>query len=337
MIKLKGMQMYNHSVKEEFLSNIKEDTRPSYERIFKMTAGTEEVLGKDVSEFNLNEIEKLLVSFKSKSKNTIEAYGRIISSYLNWSEKTKRIQKNVMEELKTNDFEKFVVKSFNYYTEREIRLVEDFCNNYQDAVIIRLLFLGVGGKKLSEIRNLKIDDVDFKNKRALVKNSLKEDENGNPLKFTERMVELDDRALDFIEKANQEKIYLKKNGDMDFHNNIRPYTDLIKNGYVLKQSLTRNKDTKSVVDKFVLYRRLSTVAELFGIKDFSSKKIQQSGMLNFAKDVVGDEVTVIDLKIIGDKFNINSYHNLKGFITKENIERYKNKNRGEKNENSFFT
>uniref|UniRef100_UPI00406C8B6D hypothetical protein n=1 Tax=Peribacillus sp. FSL E2-0159 TaxID=2975289 RepID=UPI00406C8B6D len=58
--------------------------------------------------------------------------------------------------------------------------------NYQDSVILHLLFIGVGGKQLSEIRNLNKKDIDWENGRLRLVNSLKEDIYGNPLKFTER-------------------------------------------------------------------------------------------------------------------------------------------------------
>jgi hypothetical protein len=182
----------------------------------------------------------------------------------------------------------------------------------------------VGGKELSEIRNLKITDVDFENKRLRLKEALKEDEKGFPIKYTERFIYVDERTLYLIEGAINEKTYLKRNGDLaqTESENIRPYTDLLNNGYVIKPSLTKNEYILRPVDKFVIYRRLSMLKDVLGLKKFNAKFIQQSGMLYLAKNIIeNNEITLDDLKIIADKFNIKSYHNLKGLITMENINR----------------
>src|SRR5690606_42012578 len=123
-------------------------------------------------------------------RNTIESYGRIISGYLNWCVKNRIISKNVMEDMKPADFEKFIYDDSEYLSEKSLRRIEDLCNNYQDAVILRLLFIGVGGKQLSEIRNLKVSDVDFTNKKLRLINTLKADEKGIPTKYTERIIDV---------------------------------------------------------------------------------------------------------------------------------------------------
>src|SRR5690606_10309512 len=176
MTNIKNNPIFNEEVKNEFLNTISEKTRQNYRRIFTITFKHELILNKDINQFTLKEIEKVLWSFKSKTRNTIESYGRIISSYLNWCVKTGLISKNVMEDMKPDDFEKFIHDDSEYMSEKQLRRIEDMCNNYQDAVIIRLLFIGAGGKKLSEIRNLKISDIDFENKRLNSTETLKEDE-----------------------------------------------------------------------------------------------------------------------------------------------------------------
>lgn len=324
MTNVKNSPIFNEEVKEKFLNTISEKSRQNYRRIFAITMKHELILNKDINQFDLKEIEKVLWSFKSKTRNTIESYGRIISSYLNWCVKNKIISKNVMEDMKPNDFEKFINDETEYITEKQLTRFEDMCNNYQDAVILRLLFIGVGGKSLSEIRNLKISDVDFENKRIKVINSLKEDDKGFPIKYTERFVNVDDRTLSLIDGAIKQKFYLKRNGEIapTEYDNVRPYNDLVENKYVIRSSITKTESYNSPVDKFVIYRRLKMIKEVLGLDKFNAKFIQQSGMLYLASKIVNDkddEVSLVDLKIIADQFNIKSYHNLKGLITINNI------------------
>lgn len=226
-----------------------------------------------------------------------------------------------MEDMKPADFEKFIYDDSEYLSEKSLRRIEDLCNNYQDAVILRLLFIGVGGKQLSEIRNLKVSDVDFTNKKLRLINTLKADEKGIPTKYTERIIDVDDRTLKLIEGAIEQKVYLKRNGEIaqTENNNIKPITDLVENSYVIRASITKTDSDNAPVDKFVIYRRLSMLSDVLGIDRFNAKFIQQSGMLYHASNIVDDEISLDDLKIIADHFNINSYHNLKGLITMDNI------------------
>lgn len=324
MTNAKNVTLFNEDIKNDFLNTIQ--AKQNYRRIFSITSKYETMLNKDVNQFTLKEIEKILFGFKAKSRNTVESYARIISSYLNWCCAKGLIKKNVMEDLKPNDFEKYIYDDSGYLSEKEIEKIEDMLNNYQDIVILRLLFIGAGGKKLSEIRNLKIHDVDFQNKKIRLIESLKEDKKGLPIKYTERYLDVDDRTLNIIEGAINQKVYLKRNGDISTeHDNVSPYANLIMNDYVVRPSITKTGTGNAPVDKFVIYRRLAMIKDVLGLglDRFNAKFIQQSGMLNYASKIIdGENVSLIDLKVVADRFNIKSYHNLKGLITISNIKKY---------------
>lgn len=318
---IKNNSLFNEELKNEFLNTVNEKTRKSYKRIFIITLKHERALNKDINQFSRKEIETVLKGFKTKSRNTIESYGRIISSYLNWCVKSGIINKNAMADMKPDDFDKFVYDEDGYLSEKELMRIEDRCNNYQDAVILRLLFIGVGGKQLSEIRNLKVEDVDFERKRLRLINSLQDDDRGMPLKYTERFIDVDDRTISLIQGAIRQKTYLKRNGDVaqTENGNISLYTDLVMNSYVVRSSITKTDNYNTPTDKFVIYRRLSMIEDVFGIEKFNAKFIQQSGMLYMANNTVRGNVSLDDLKIVADRFNIKSYHNLKGIISDDNL------------------
>jgi len=309
-------------LKEQFLSEINEGTVFSYERIFKYTAKHEEALEKDVRLFTFSQLETVMYDFKSNNRNTIETYARIISSYLNWCVKHGHIKENVLAVLKPTDFEKYLTNEEVYTTEKGLRRYEDRCANYQDSVILRLSFVGVGGKQMSEIRNLKIEDVDFENKRLHLVNTLKEDDNGFPVKFTERFLDVDDRTLELIQGAIAQKTYMKKNGEMVAQDRIRKYTDLANNDYVIRASLTKiEKSLNAPVDKFVVYRRMKNMAEALGFDKLTAKYVQRSGMMYFANELIkgNNELSLDDIKIVADRYNMKSYHNLKGFLDLQHI------------------
>lgn len=318
--------LYAKSTKEKFFYDmihtgaISEDTARNYERILKETAKYERVSKRDLNKFGLKQIEKILYDFKANNLNTIEAYARIISSYLNWSVKQGLSTKNPLEKFKPNDFMKYLTNEEVYFTSKQLERYEDNCENYQDSVILRLLYVGVGGKQMSEIRNLTKKDIDWENKTLRLTNSLKEDENGFPVKKSIRYLEVDDRTLELIDGALKQTIYKKKNGQMKDNPHVRDYADLVHNDYVVRASITSTDASNKPADKFVIYRRIDVIAEAFKIEKLTAKFIQRSGMMYQANKLIGDgELTLDDLKIVAEIYGLKSYHNLKGVLSLENI------------------
>ena len=319
--------LFNEVVKRNFLgemintNNITKDTAKNYERIFGLISPIEKALNKDVNQFTFEEIESIMRGFKANNRNTVETYSRIISGYLNWSVNNSLSNSNPMLELKPNDFSKYLTNDEEYFTLSQIRRWEGMMENYQDAVIVHLLFCGVGGKQLSEIRNLKKSDIDVSKKRIKLTNSLKEDKFGNPIKFTERYIDIeDDYLFELLEGAINQSKYIKKNGDMNYNPHVRPFNDLVDNEYVVRSSITKTENFSNPVDKFVIYRRIQMIGDVFGIENFTAKLIQRSGMIYYASTTINEgKISLEDLKIVADRFGVKSYHNLKGFLTVDNI------------------
>lgn len=313
-------EIFNEKLKREFLdesvsnNRISVETAMYYERVFNFTQEKESQLNKDLSEFSFPQLEDVLRSFESKNKNTVESYGRVISGYLNWNVRKGNINFNYLANLKTQEFAKYVINAEIYMTEKQLQRYEDNCENYQDAVILRLLFIGVGGKKMSEIRNLKKSDIE--GNMLKLTNSLETDADGFPTEFTTRYLEVDDRTIHLIEEAMGQTRYKKRNGDMEEYNNINDYTELVQNDYIVRPSFTRNQHLNAPIDKFVIYRRIKSIGRSLGIEDFGAKYIQRSGMVYLTNQLMtDDEVKLNDIKRVAYEFNFKSYHNLKGFIT----------------------
>lgn len=324
----KNNSLFNTELKSDYLQDlinsgaITEETSKSYARIFSITTMMENALNKDLNQFTFEEVEGVLYGFKANNRNTVESYARIISSYLNWSVQRNLTECNVLSHLKPTDFENYLTNEEVYFTDKQLRKWEDRCANYQDAVILRLLFSGVGGRQLSEIRNLQKGDIDRVNMRLHLVNTLKANEYGHAVKYTERWIDIDERTLELIDGAIETKTYYKKNGEMaqTQHNNVRPFTDLVENNYIIRASITKNDNWNSPVDKFVIYRRVQMLSEFFYIDELTTKFIQRSGMIHYANELIKDDgLSLNDIKMVADRFNLKSYHNLKGFLTVDNI------------------
>lgn len=306
--------IFNVETKEEFLKAFDvEGTRKNYLRIFTKTEPIEEKLGKDLYEFNEKELNKLLRAFDSKNRATLESYGRYVSSYLNWAVEKELTDVNLLEKLKPNDFLQFVVNEEKYLTERYLTRLESQMENYQDAVISRLIFEGVGGKGFSELLNLKEEDVDFdKNILHLV-----EDTNKGKV---ERDLKVSTHTIEIIKGALNQKKYAKRNGNSVGRGS---FLELKDNGYVIKTAVT-NAETDEATGIDTIYRRLRVIEQDLGLDSFKAKFIQRSGILNMASKIAKKGVRVDSdiLKQIAKRYKINTIHTMRSYLTEENLKNY---------------
>jgi len=309
--------LYNEETKQRFLKTLHPNTQMSYIRVLLAAKRTEEQLGKDLYDFNLNEIEYVLYDLAPTTVTSSEVSGRIITSYITWAIEQGLRSNNInpLKLVSSDYFKKFVDPSIvTFLSEKELIQIEEGCVNAQDAAIFRLLFEGVGGTTYSEIRNLKREDIDEDNRILKLV-----DEDGKT-----RELQVEQRTIDLVLKAAKEEIYYKKNGEVeDESGRIRQYTDLVKNDYVFRPSITKVNSANMPIEGSVIYRRVSLIKDFFDIPYLTPKNVAKSGMLKMAKDFVESEG---ELKrhhyiAIAERFKVNNWYSLKKYITIENINR----------------
>jgi len=63
------------------------------------------------------------------------------------------------------------------------------------------------------------------------------------------------------------------------------------------------------------------MAEALGFDKLTAKYVQRSGMMYFANELIkgNNELSLDDIKIVADRYNMKSYHNLKGFLDLQHI------------------
>lgn len=311
--------MYNPEIKKRFLEKYPYD---AYERIFLRSYVFEEALGKDLYDFNIDDIKRVLYELDPITLGSSRTNGRIITSYIDWAIK-EGYRKNNINPLKTVQsewFNQFVNKKRKLFiTDQELEEIEVHCINAQDAVIVRALFEGL---TTSELLNLKKTDVDYEN--GILK--LKDDKKG------ERTLKVSEQCLKLIRQASEEIQYYKNNGQIS-EGTRREWTELVDNEYVLRPSITRTKKMGRA-DEFLIYRRLDTIKKTLGFPYLTSKNISNSGKLKMARDLYLKEGALgrEQLIKIAERFNvskviINGYESynltiLKDFITLENLKMY---------------
>lgn len=311
-------EYYNPSVKMSFLSSYNEGTAKWYQRIFNYSFKYECKYGIDLYDFNPSQIREVVQEMNPLTYNSSRSNISVISTYLSWAiDKGLRTSiVNPLDEVSTLWVEQFVAKGTKLYvSEREMRSIEDYCVNAQDAVIFRLLFEGVQGKACSEISNLKYDDVDHDNAILTLHNA-----DGKT-----RKLQVSLRCIHLIDQAMRQREYIKGNGETLDNENILPYFALVSSEYVLRNSIT-TKHSSPNVDKYTIYRRIDSIKSLFSgqfdAKYLTSKNIVKSGMIKMGRDLLHDrgKLDKSEYMEIAHRFRVNGWWLIKEFLNEETIE-----------------
>ena len=158
--------MYENDQKEAFIEEYlrsKIVASTSLYAIFKKTERFEQDLEKDVSEFNKEEILRMLKSFRSKSINSLLNYVVILKHYSRWM--TGVVGQNAYELIGKKDVEKLVDKNANILLTREdLDEIEESLLNWTDKAIVELLWEGIAGPNMKELFYFSEENVDFGNR-----------------------------------------------------------------------------------------------------------------------------------------------------------------------------
>ncbi|MGG1659457.1 hypothetical protein [Brevibacillus sp. NRS-1366] len=274
---LNEIDIYNEKLKEEFISKYPDQTHSIYRRVFYYSAAVEEMHGADLYEFNLKQIGEVLKSMNPSSLASVKSGVSIIKAYIDWAIHRRSNNLNPLDVVDVEWERQFVDTTKKlFFSKDEIDDIISNCKNAQDSVIISLLFYGVGGKEVSELRNLRYKDVNFEDKLVTLTN-----ENGE-----QRQVKVPDQTLQLLQEAAKQLEYYKRNGHIAPNSrNTKGTSKLIETGYLIKPANTKNVHL-SQVNTHVVYGRLSTISELFEIENFTVKNIQRSGMIYMAKQIL---------------------------------------------------
>jgi len=277
MYKVYNETIYNEEVKNRFLEKYEGKTEYAYKRVFLNSANIEEVLGKDLYDFSIEEMKQVLYNLDPKNLATSQSLGSIVKNYIDWAIKEGYRKSNInpLEKIYTEWYEQFVGDKKLYITENELVHIEGLCNNYQDIALIRILFEGAGGKSWVEVRNLKKNDI-IKDENAIILT----DENGN-----KRKLNVSTRCIEFLIEASEETKYFKKNAEMD-HERIRNYADLAENDYVFRPCHTRLNEPNREIQQHTINRRIREVSDLIGSDYLTPRSVFISGMIKYAKDLL---------------------------------------------------
>jgi integrase len=325
--------IYNEQVKNRFMEEISDDSKGPYERIFIRSSIIEASLNRDMYDFNIKEIENVLFHLKPKTAAASKSNISIISSYIDWAieEGYRSNTINPMRYQFDNWAEKFLDDNIKlFYTNLEIDEIITRCINEQDAVIISLLFYGASGREVSELRNLRISDVNFETCEV----TLIDDKDNQT-----RIIKVPSDCISLIKNADMQTNYYKRNGHISPNSrNTKEVSELIETGYVIKPAKTKTVHLEQV-NTHLIYARLSTISEIFNLENFTVKNIQRSGMLYHAKQIFsrdgkfGEKEQYLEIceqfgvgKVNNNGYEGYNWHPMKEYINMDMIKQLYNEN-----------
>lgn len=249
-------KMYNEEVKNEFLSNyLNVNTKTLYRKLLSKFGAYEKDNNKDLYTFSTKEISNLLYWYSPKSRNSASTALSVIKMYRSFAvmegyTSTSIDFSGLMGDSDINIFLNRKALPFSYLkSQEEFYEIVNHLENYQDAVILILLWNGIDGFKHSEIVNLKATDCDFVNNTIFIK-----DEDGNVI----REVNVSSKDMGFVKDSTEEVIYKKGNGMAKGKCTSR---ELIKNEYVLRVPVSKSHPYDMKIDAQVIDTRMKRIKE----------------------------------------------------------------------------
>ncbi|PIH59112.1 site-specific integrase [Paenibacillus sp. LK1] len=337
MNKIYYEEFYNPNQKSRYLKDQIESTKKAYSRVLLRAAKIENKLGKDLYDFNLDEIKQLLFILKATKLSTVMHSGNIIQNYIRWAiEQDLRTDNiNPLDAVASGEFYKQFLDTSEQtlfsYTEIKKDVVDE-CINYQDKAVILGLYEGIYGRQYSELLTLKMkffeeinDDPDHYNVRLI-----NETVDGNK----ERTLKVTSDLYNIMRIANDEDIYFKNNG-LDFEGMRNNKNYLVKTDYIIRAA--ENARTKSSGNTpsapALINRRIARIAEMYQLPMLTATNIRNSGMLKLASELYYENDKKLgkeDYEQVLRQYNVGigkngeiSYGRLKAdFLNIENIEKF---------------
>ncbi len=269
--------MYREDVKNEFLSKYPEDTQRTYKRIFLKSYMLESMWGKDLCDFNQEEVEQLLTALSPLTIAASKANLSTVNSYINWcipNYTSRQTNISPLEFLKSNkDFiKKFVDESIQLFiSKQELDVISSQLINPQDSAIIQALFNGITVQQLQHMKKTDINDDNTVFLRDDDGEFIKDNDTGEISKLP-----VSEDCINHLQKAAESKFYHVKNGEPSENSKIDT-VELAENDYVFRVSKTRNKSPLEPIAYHVISRRVKEISKFISNPYLTPKNIFKSG------------------------------------------------------------
>lgn len=313
-------KLYNTDIKERYLNERfgeNEGSQKTIRHLFYKSEMVEDILDKDLFNFNVEEIGKVILNSNPHSSNVARAYGRTISRYISWAIDNgfRDDNLNPLRSVALEYYDQFVdkTKKIHYSFDEFIDLLESLKND-QDKALLFLFFEGIIGRSFSQIRELKISDI-------------RKETNEIYVKERDEWIKVQPQCIDYLYAAHEQKVfYTFKDGDYN-------ESELLPSEFIFKNVKSPRSQPGVSVNPSVLYTRINSIKESHLLEYLTPNALRQSGMIFYATVLYkrDREVRYDQLAEIGEKYQFNkltskdnfSYYNtnlMKTFLNSEVIE-----------------
>jgi len=312
--------MYNKPAKIRYLDRYhNDDTKEVYGRIFKKSAMLEQKNQKDLYDFTEEQLKEFVITtLQPKTKESSRSIYSTISSYIEWAIQSKYSihEVNPWKKRSTDYIYSLVIPVKNYMSYEEKQFIFDTLINAQDKFIVEALWNGIQGEKLVELVTLKIEQIHHEENKVTIY-----DENGH---MKRQIVAFDDKLCTYALLANDQRIYIKKNGQCS-ENAISDSADLVESSYILKHSNTKHRGSRTFTTHYTVYNRIEMLRSLPELQKFSrvlvTKNIVRSGMIYYAMQLYARDGQLgrAQIEEVCDHYNVRFKWSMKDFLNVEMI------------------
>jgi len=247
-------------IKTDFINKLEcsDSVKESFKMIFKKVSPLEDRLGKDLKDFNRDELLLVLEELKGRSYNSVHTKWGVTKKYL------KHFNNPFVDTITSNDLKDYIVEAdVRYVTREELKSKVSVLESASHQALLFLLFDGVGGKGYKEICNLKFEDIDFQTGKVTLEN---------------RAVTLSKDTLNLLEQVKQEDTVTKIIWKHDQPNFDTEYSVNMNSPYVFKtRMLVSTKNGMTPYKVTGLQRRLDSLTKVIGLTHANGKTLYYSG------------------------------------------------------------
>lgn len=312
--------MYNTEIKKIYLEQFEnEETKEVYSRLFRKASEVEIEKEKDLFNFGEEDFEEFFKNkLRPKTKESARSYCNVLANYVQWAIDNNHSQQ-LINPLKRRQeyFYEFVQEIRTYFSYDEKEAIISTLRNKQDSFIIEALWNGIQGIKLSELVNLRIDDIDEISNKITLRN-----DKGEVTRILD--VEEDDSSvIEMAILANKEKEYFRLNGTVDYTPNLKETVELSESEYVMKSANSNRKGSAVGGEKtshYTIYNRLEMIRTLEEMEEYkdalNTKNIVRSGMIYMALKLYDrdGELERTQIEEICKKYNMKYKWALRDFL-----------------------
>lgn len=248
------------------------NTKPIIHRYFINSERIEVQFEKDLCDFTMDEVVKLLKFFNSRSRKTLILILSYFDDYYKWCLKEGVVESNNI----INFYDRKIMEPFieeivplefletKYITREKLLSNMEKMEDYSLKFVSYAIFMSILGDEYKELVNLKVDDLNENEKTVKL--------------ITGRVMKVDDLFIDLMKKADQEQYYHPQ-GVIQSNYRERKYYD--ESSYILKVC---NRGTQNEpINAAILTRRLRDAQKIIKNRWFNGTNLYRSGLIDYIK------------------------------------------------------